>query len=325
MRIVFLGTPEFAVPSLEALAARFEVMLVVAQPDRPRGRGRAVAPPPVKARALELGLAVMQVERPNRPGAVGALTELHADLFVVVAYGAILSPSLLAAPRLGCINLHASLLPAFRGASPIQAAILGGRATTGNTTMWMAEGLDTGDMILQRELAIGRDESAGELSSRLATDGAALLVETIERIEAGTAPRVPQDDAPATVTKKIKKDDGALDFTAPAVRVHDRARAMTPWPGAQVQYEGTLLRFERTRVAPGAADGTGGKDAAPGTILGPGPEGGLVVACGEGRLEVLRVRPAGKNDMNALDWWRGLRTGTGSAPRFSTPSREEQR
>jgi methionyl-tRNA formyltransferase len=321
VRIVFFGTPEFAVPSLEALAARFQVVLVVAQPDRPRGRGRAVAPPPVKARAFELGLPVMQVEKPNRPGAVGALTELHADLFVVVAYGALLSPPLLAAPRLGCVNLHASLLPAYRGASPIQAAILDGRAATGNTTMWMAEGLDTGDMILQRELPIGPDETAGELSVRLAIDGAALLAETIERIEAGTAPRVPQDETKATVTKKIRKDDGALDFTAPAVRVHDRARAMTPWPGAQAAFDGVMVRFERTQVA-GADAGAAG--ATPGTIVGPGPAGGLVVACGEGCIEVLRVRPAGRNDMNALDWWRGLRSGTGSAPRFTTPSREEK-
>ncbi len=325
MRIVFFGTPEFAVPSLEAVAARFDVALVVAQPDRPRGRGREIAPPPVKARAFELGLPVLQVEKPNRPGVVAAFSAVQADLFVVVAYGALLSPSLLAVPRLGCINLHASLLPAYRGASPIQSAILDGRAATGNTTMWMAEGLDTGDVILSRELVIGPDETAGELSSRLAIDGAALLVTTIEQIEAGTAPRTPQDEAGATSTKKIRKEDGALDFTASALRVHDRARAMTPWPGAQAMYEGTPIRFERTRVAPGAADGTGGRDAAPGTILGPGPEDGLVVACGEGWLEVLRVRPAGKNEMNALDWWRGLRTGTGSAPRFSTPSREEPR
>lgn len=321
MRIVFLGTPEFAVPSLEALAARFEVVLVVVQPDRPKGRGRAIAPPPVKARAFALGLPVIQVERPNRPGAVAALTEVHADLFVVVAYGAILSPALLAVPRLGCINLHASLLPAYRGASPIQAAILDGRAETGNTTMWMAAGLDTGDVILQRARAIGRDETAGELSARLAIDGAALLVETVERLAAGEAPRASQDEAAATLTKKIRKDDGALDFTAPAVRVHDRARAMTPWPGAQAAFEGGIVRFERTRVA-GADAGAAG--ATPGTIVGPGPAGGLVVACGEGFIEVLRVRPAGKNDMNALDWWRGLRSGTGSAPRFTTPSREEK-
>ena len=260
MRIVFLGTPEFAVPSLEALAARFEVALVVVQPDRPRGRGRAVAPPPVKARALELGLPVLQAERPNRPGTIGALTAVQADLFVVVAYGAILSPALLAAPRLGCVNLHASLLPAYRGASPIQAALLDGRATTGNTTMWMAEGLDTGDMILSREVAIGPDETAGELSARLAIDGAALLVATVEQIAAGTAPRAPQDKAQATVTKKIRKDDGALDFTAPAVRVHDRARAMTPWPGAQAMYEGTSIRFERTRVTPGCGRNPNGRD-----------------------------------------------------------------
>ena len=317
--MVFLGTPEFAVPSLVALASRFEVALVVAQPDRPRGRGRAVAPPPVKEQALTLGRPVLQVERPNRPGAVAALTAVEADLFVVVAYGAILSPALLAVPRLGCINLHASLLPAYRGASPIQAALLDGLATTGNTTMWMAEGLDTGDVIRQRALAVGSDENAGELSARLAVDGAALLIETVERIEAGDAPRTAQDETRVTMTKKIRKDDGELDFTAPAASVHNRARAMTPWPGAQAACAGTTVRIERTRLAPEAVSG-----AAPGTILGPGPEGGLAVACGEGVVEVLRVRPAGKNDMNALDWWRGFRSGTGSAPRFTTLSRKEK-
>jgi methionyl-tRNA formyltransferase len=327
VRIVFLGTPEFAVPSLAALAARFDVALVVAQPDRPKGRGRVSAAPPVKERAFALGLPCMQVEKPNAPGAVAALARVEADLFVVVAYGALLSPALLAVPRLGCINLHASLLPSYRGASPIQAAILDGRGETGNTTMWMAEGLDTGDVIRQRALPIGPDETAGELSARLAADGAPLLVETIEQVEAGTAPRTPQDDAAATVTKKIRKADGRLDFAQPATAVHDRARAMTPWPGAQAEFDGTSVRFERTRVVAAGEAVQGAQDVRPepGGILGEGPQSGLVVACGTGAIEVLRVRPAGRKDMNALDWWRGLRSGQGSTPRFITPSRDEEK
>ncbi len=323
MRIVFLGTPEFATPSLVALAASFDVALVVAQPDRPRGRGRGVAPPPAKERAFELGLPCMQVEKPNAPGAVAALAKVEADLFVVVAYGALLSPELLAVPRLGAVNLHASLLPAFRGASPIQAALLAGLDTTGNSTMWMAEGLDTGDVILQRALAIGPGETTGTLSARLAEDGARLLLETVERIEAGTAPRTPQDDARASVTRKVRKSDGWLDFAQPAQQVHARARAMTPWPGAVATYDGGPVRFERTRVLADEEIDAGGRPE-PGAIRDDGPQGGLVVACGTGAIEVLRVRPAGRNDMNARDWWRGLRSGKGSAPRFTTPSRIEE-
>lgn len=324
MRIVFFGTPGFATPSLAALASRFDVPLVVAQPDRPQGRGRAVGPPPVKTRAFDLGVPCLQVERPNAPGVIAALGKVEADLFVVVAYGALLSPGLLAVPRRGAVNLHASLLPAYRGASPIQAALLDGLDTTGNSTMWMAEGLDTGDVILQRALAIGPDENAGELSARLAEDGARLLLETIERIEAGDAPRTPQDAVRASVTKKIRKDDGWLDFAVPAKVVHDRARAMTPWPGAVAQYDGRPVRLERTRVLAEEEIETGVRPE-PGAIHDEEPLGGLTVACGTGAIEVLRVRPAGRNEMNARDWWRGLRSGKGSAPRFTTPSRAEEK
>ena len=321
MRIVFFGTPEFAVPALEALASRFEVPLVLAQPDRPKGRGRTLAAPPVKTRALALGIPCMQVESPNRPHALSALGTVNADLFVVVAYGAILSKELLAVPPLGAINLHASLLPRYRGASPIQAAILDGLAETGTSTMWMDEGLDTGDMIHQRALAIGPDETAGELSARLAAEGARLLVETIQAVEAGSAPRTPQDHAAKAVTKKIKKADGFLDFAQPAARLHDRARAMTPWPGATALFDGEPVRFTRTRVVPSAAAIA---PAAPGTVLGPGPSGGLVVECAPGALEILRVTPAGKPEMEAQAWWRGLHIEFASAARFTTPRSEEE-
>ena len=321
MRIVFFGTPEFAVPALDAAAGRFEVPLAVAQPDRPKGRGRALAAPPVKTRALELVIPCFQVASPNTPNALSALAAVRADLFVVVAYGAILSKELLAVPRLGCINLHASLLPRYRGASPIQAALLDGLRETGASTMWMDEGLDTGDVIHQRALAIGPDETAGELSARLAADGARLLVETLDAVAAGRAPRTPQDHARATVTKKIRKADGFLDFARPATTLHDRARAMTPWPGATALFRGEPVRFTRTRVVPAASRVA---PAARGTILGPGPSGGLVVECATGALEILRVTPAGKPEMEAQAWWRGLRIDVASAPRFTTPRSEEE-
>lgn len=325
LRIVFFGTPEFAIPSLDELRMHFEVPLVVAQPDRPKGRGRALAAPPVKEKALELGIPCLQVERPNAPGAIAALTKVEADLFVVVAYGALLSKELLAVPKLGAINLHASLLPEFRGASPIQAALLAGRTETGLTTMWMDEGLDTGDVILQRTVPIGPDETAGELSSRLAAEGATLLADSARGAASGDAPRLPQDASRATSTKKIRKSDGWLDFAPPAQPVHDRARAMTPWPGALALFDGLPVRFERTRVAAEAEDGeSAGARPEPGAIGGEGPRGGLLVACGKGAIEVLRVRPAGRKTMDALDWWRGLRSGKGSAPRFTTPSRDEE-
>jgi methionyl-tRNA formyltransferase len=311
MRVVFFGTPEFAVPALEAVAARFDVALVIAQPDRPKGRGRALAAPPVKTAALALGIPVLQVESPNVPSPLYALRAIRPDLFVVVAYGAILSSELLLVPKLGAINLHGSILPRYRGASPIQAALLDGLPETGATTMWMDEGLDTGDMIATRTLPIGPEETAGELSARLATMGAALLADTLAQVEAGSASRTPQPSEGATVTKKIRKDDGRLDFTQPAQRVHDRARAMTPWPGALASFAGETLRFARTRIA----EGTG----APGAVLSTAP---LIVACGEGALEVVRVVPAGKAEMDAPDWWRGLRASKDET-RFTTPHREE--
>ena len=311
MRVVFFGTPEFAVPALEAVAARFDVALAVAQPDRPKGRGRALAPPPLKTAALARGIPVLQVETPNAPSPLYALRAIEPDLFIVVAYGAILSPALLAVPKLGAINLHGSILPRYRGASPIQAALLDGLTETGATTMWMDQGLDTGDMIDVRRLAIGPDETAGELSSRLATMGAALLADTVAKVEAGTASRTPQPSEGASVTKKIRKDDGRLDFAQPARRVHDRARAMTPWPGALASFGGETLRLARTRLA----EGTG----APGAVLSTSP---LVVACGDGAIEVSRVVPAGKAEMDASAWWRGVRASKDDA-RFTTPQREE--
>jgi methionyl-tRNA formyltransferase len=318
MRVIFFGTPEFATPALRETAAHAEVLLVLAQPDRPKGRGRVLTAPPVKEVALELGVPCMQVESPNAPGAIAALKALAPDLFVVVAYGAILSRELLALPSRGAINLHGSLLPAYRGASPIQAAIADGRATTGACTMWMDEGLDTGDVILCEEIAIGSEETAGELSARLADVGGALLARTLDALASGDPPRTPQRADGATVTKRLKKADGFLDFTQPARRVHDRARAMTPWPGAQAEFEGEPVRFTRTHVAENVAAGP-----ISGAVLGTGPGNGLLVACGDGALEVLRLLPSGRPEMDAQDWWRGLRRPNGSAARFTAPRAED--
>ena len=314
-----MGTPDFAVPSLETVAERARVLAVVAQPDRPKGRGREVAPPPVKTRAIELGLPVLQAEKPNDPGMVAALRALRPDLFVVVAFGAILSPELLSVPKKGAVNLHASLLPELRGASPIQQAILEGRPRTGLSTMWMAEGLDTGDVIHQRVVMIGPNATAGDLSTHLAAEGAALLVETLEAIARGDAPRTKQDDEDATLTKKIKKSDGALDFELPAKAVHDRARAMTPWPGALAAFAGQIVRFEETRVS--HTDATTG--AAPGTVLAEAPDGGLRIACGRGTIDVLKVRPAGKSTMDAQAWLRGTRVDIAARPKFERARDEE--
>jgi methionyl-tRNA formyltransferase len=317
MRVIFLGTPEFAAASLEALVeARVDVARVIAQPDRPAGRGRATTKPAVARLAEERGLALSQPEDPNAAAFVAELKSLGADVFVVVAFGCILSPELLAVPRLGCINVHASLLPEYRGASPIPCAILDGAAGTGVTTIWMDEGIDTGDVILQREVAIDPEETAGELSERLSREGAGLLVETLRAIEAGTAPRQPQDKSVGRYCRKLRKEQGVIDWSGDAEGVARHVRAMTPWPGARSSFraeptaEPVEVTVERARVLDSVA-----RDVAPGTVV-PLAASSPAVACGRGALELVRVRPAGRKSMAASDWWRGLRAAGG---RFGSP------
>jgi methionyl-tRNA formyltransferase len=330
MRVVFMGTPQFAVPSLAALAeARFEVAEVCVQPDRPAGRGRKPAVPPVKAFALERGLTLAQPEDANSAAALARLRELAPDLFVVVAYGCILSPELLRVPRLGSINVHASLLPDFRGAAPVACAILEGAYGTGVTTMWMNAGIDTGDVILQRYTPIQPEESAGELAERLSRLGARLLVETLREVERGTAPRAPQDLKAGSYCRKLRKEHGVILWAQDAERVARHVRAMTPWPGAHTVFEpeaggdgraeahGQALLVERARVLDRLV-----RDVAPGRVLAAdrvGPAQGVVVACQRGALELVTVRPAGKRSMPALDWWHGLR---GAAGHFLCPGSE---
>lgn len=298
-RLAFLGTPEFAVPALDALVqAGHHVVLVVAQPDRPSGRGQQLVAPPVAARAKELGL---RLEQPTKLKS-GELPELWAslqlDVAVVIAYGRILPLAMLEAPRWGCVNVHASLLPRWRGAAPIQAAVLAGDAVTGVCTQRMAEGLDTGPVYQEVRTEIGVHETAGELHDRLSQLAARIAVDTVDVVD--TATPVAQDEATATWAPKLTKDDGLVQWTDDAVLIDRRIRAMTPWPGGQV--DASAGRVKLLRVAP--VDGTG----APGTILSTSP---LVVACGRGALRLDLLQLPGKKAVSGQDHANGARLAAG--------------
>ncbi|HEV2444818.1 MAG TPA: methionyl-tRNA formyltransferase [Candidatus Sulfopaludibacter sp.] len=299
MRLVFLGTPAFAVPTLERMAeAGHQVAAVVTQPDRPRGRGQQFAPPPVKEAALRLGLAVYQPERVRRPEAVEYLRGLGAEAMVVVGYGQIIPPSVIDLAPLGIINVHASLLPKYRGAGPIQWAIVNGETRTGVTTMRIDAGLDTGDMLLKRETEIGPEENAIELGRRLAAIGADLLVETLAGLAAGTIVAEKQDASQATYAPLLKKEDGLLDWSRPALSIHNRVRGLQPWPGAYTTFRGQPLHIWRTRVGPGA------------TVRGPGSVAGirpLLIGCGEGAVELVEVQVEGRKRMPGADFANGQR------------------
>ena len=298
-----MGTPEFAVPALRAVAETCDVALVVSQPDRPSGRGRRLSPPPVAVEAAKRGLPVWQPENLKGADAAPRLTEARADLFAVVAYGEILTKAVLAVPRLGAINLHASLLPAYRGASPIQRAIWDGLATTGVTTLWMDEGLDTGDMILQATSPIEASDDAGTLSARLALVGAPLLAASLTLALEGRAPRQPQPGTGASYAKKLTKADGVVNWSLDAKQVWNHARAVTPWPGATTGHAGRRLLLLRSR--PAEQRGT------PGRIVEITREG-VSVACGTGALLVERLKPEGRGEMDAAEWARGARLAPGA-------------
>ena len=309
-----MGTPEFAVSALRAVAGACDVAAVVTRPDRPRGRGLARGPSAVADEAGRLGLPLMKPEAANAPATLERLAALAPELFAVVAFGAILSPALLAVPARGAINLHGSLLPDYRGASPVQRALWDGREETGVTTLWMDEGIDTGDIILQRRHPIAPEDDAGTLAAALAAAGAPLLAESLTLAHGGRAPRVPQDRARGSYAPRLAKEDGRVDWTLAAAVVWHRQRAVTPWPGAFATLAGRRLQILACRPAAGEADG-----ASPGTVLGSGPEG-VRVACGQGVLDLVRVRPEGRADMAAADWWRGVRLDRGA--RFATTKEE---
>lgn len=305
-KIVFMGTPEFAVCSLQRLLDDgWPVAAVFSQPDRPRGRGYRLMAPPVKELAVAQNLPVFQPANLQDADVLRHLRELRPDVLVVVAYGRILPPEVLEIPRLGCINVHASLLPAWRGAAPVQRAIMQGAEKTGVTTMHIAEQLDAGDMILQRETAIGPEETAGELFGRLALLGADCLVETLPLLLAGTAPRTPQDSQRVTWAPPIQKAEAYVDFSKPAEEIHNLVRGMHPSPVAKTRLHGKLVRLHQVRVAEGSGE--------PGRVLDAKRP---VVACGDGALELVTVQPEGKKAMPGADFARGQRLETGQQFEF---------
>ena len=295
MRIAFMGTAELAGPCLEAVAKApgHEVIAVVTQPDRPKGRDLQPAPPPVKVVAERLGLPVQQPLKIREPTAIDALRATQPDLVVVVAYGQILPKSVLEIPRLGCINVHTSLLPRWRGAAPIQYAILHGDRETGVTTMYMDEHMDTGDIILQCAQLIHADDTTATLHDRLAKLGADLLVETVGLIAEGKAPRAKQDEAKATYAKKLTKEDGRIDWTRSAVEIERQIRAFNPWPSAYTHAGDLLLKIWKAEIVEGVSSN-------PGEVLSD-----IVVATGQGGLRILELQPANSKRMLVDAFLRG--------------------
>jgi methionyl-tRNA formyltransferase len=297
MRLVFLGTPAFAVPTLERVAAAGHTVLeAVTQPDRPRGRGQHPAPPPVKEAALRLGIAVYQPERIRRPEAVEHLRALAPDAMVVVGYGQIIPQSVIDIPPMGILNVHASLLPRYRGAGPIQWAIIRGETRTGVTIMRIDAGLDTGDMLLKVGTAIGPEENAMELGGRLAVLGADLLVEALDGLAAGTIVPEKQDDSQATHAPLLKKEDGLIDWSRPAAEIHDQIRGLQPWPGAYTSLRGHTMHVWKAKVANAAG--------APGSIVSVKP---VTVACGSGAMELEEVQVEGRKRLPAAEFANGQR------------------
>jgi methionyl-tRNA formyltransferase len=307
LRIVFMGTADFAVPVLRALArGPDEIVGVASRPDRPAGRGRRLRAPAVKLAAEELGLEVFQPQRVSAPGGLSVLGELAPDLLFVCAFGEILSSEVLALPRLGAVNLHASLLPLYRGAAPIQRSLMAGEKRTGVTMQWMAPELDSGDIILQKEVEVGEEEDFGALHDRLATLGASAAAESVTLVREGRAPRISQSDADATFAPPIRRDELLIDWRRPAGELARLVRALSPRPGARTTRAGTLLKVLSARDGKNAGEEGG----IAGQIMELTSEG-LWVAAGEGRLLVLSVQPAGRRVMAAADYSNGYRLQAG--------------
>jgi methionyl-tRNA formyltransferase len=304
-RIVFMGTPEFAVPSLAALFEVGEVVAVVTQPDKPKGRGQALAISPVKAFAQERGVPVLQPAKLRTPPFSEELRKLAPDVCVVTAYGKILPKDVLEAPAHGCLNVHASLLPRFRGAAPIQWAIASGDAETGVSLMVMDEGLDTGPVLAEKRLPIVPDETSATLHDKLSKLGGELLREFLPTYLRGELKPVPQPAEGVVLAPLIQKEDGRLDFTRAAVEWVRRVRAFTPWPGTYTTLEGKLLKVHRVRVGEGRGE--------PGTVLSASAQG-LEVACREGSLVLVEVQPEGKRVMKAGEFLSGHKLAPGSRP-----------
>ena len=305
LRTVFMGTPGFAVSSLAALAESVDVTLVLCNPDRPAGRGRSMASPPVKEEAVRRGIPVFQPEKARHPDAVARIAAEAPDLIVVVAYGHILPKSILDIPRVGCINVHASLLPKYRGAAPINWAVARGETVTGITIMRMDEGMDTGPMLHLREMPIGGEDTAETMFSKLSILGAEALGEALRRLREGTLDETPQDAALATYAPKLTKEHGRIDWNRPAGEVRNLVRGMTPWPSAFALHAGKTLKVLSSAVA-----GESGAAGEPGELVALGRDG-IAVACGEGVLRLLVVQPEGGKAMDAWAYAQGRRVAAG--------------
>lgn len=299
MRIVFMGTPDFAVPHLQALLDHpYDVAGVFTQTDKPKGRGYQLTPPPVKELAVSRGIPVFQPRTLRDGEALAQLQTLQPDLIIVVAYGKILPREILDLPRLGCINVHGSLLPKYRGAGPIQWAVLNGETVTGVTTMYMADGIDTGAMLESASLEIEPDETADELRGRLSLLGAKLLLSTVEKAEQGRLEPKEQDEALATHAPMLSKELSQIDFSKPAREVHNLIRGLSSWPAAYTFYQGKRLKVYRSHLVQGTGE--------PGTLL---DSKHFVVACGEGAVQLTEVQYEGSRKMSGEEFLRGKKPG----------------
>ena len=311
-RIVFMGTPDFAVPSLRALLqAGYGVKAVVTQPDRPKGRKRELVPPPVKLAALEHGIPVLQPEKLRAPEAIAEVLAHKPDLIVTAAYGQILPKAVLDAPRYGCINVHASLLPKYRGGAPIHRAIIEGETVTGVTIMYMAEGLDPGDIISRVEVPITEDDDTGTLHDKLSEAGARLLVDTLPSLLDGTVRAVPQVDAEATYAPNLRREDEWIDWNRTSRQIYNQVRGLRPWPVAYTTWNGEVLKIWEARRPEPSGKTAPQAEGAPGTVVRAGGDG-IEVRTGDGTLLLTVVQPAGKRPMPAGDFVRGGRIAPGT-------------
>lgn len=312
MRVLFFGAGAFAEPALEAVLSRHTVVGVVTQPDRPAGRGQKSTAPAVKRLAEAHGLPCLQPASLREPGWAEPLAALAPEIGVVAAYGQILPPAILAVPPRGCVNLHASLLPRYRGAAPIQWAIIRGERETGLTTFVMDEGMDTGPILLKERIAIGPEETAGELAHRLAEQGARLLLETLEGLEEGRLVPVPQPPGPVVMAPRLRKENGLIDWGRSAREIVDLIRGVNPWPGAQTHAPSGRLSLWRARALPGEGE--------PGVLVG-GPDGGLEIGAGEGLVRPIEVQPENRRVMGWEEFLRGSRLTPGVRLGAAVPAR----
>ncbi|BBI34528.1 methionyl-tRNA formyltransferase [Cohnella abietis] len=309
MKILFMGTPQFAVSSLALLLDQgYEIAAVVTQPDRPKGRKRELTPSPVKAYALERGLTVLQPEKLRSPEGVAEVTAIAPDIIITAAYGQILPKSVLDLPRLGCINVHGSLLPRYRGGAPIQRSIINGESETGVTLMYMAEGLDTGDMISKVEVPITDEDTAGSIFEKLSDAGSKLLIEWLPRIAEGSITRTPQNDADATYAPNLSREDEKLDWQHSSRQLFNRVRGLNPMAGGFTYLDGEVFKVWGCRI-PQASDNELSPDwmaAVPGSVLELGAVG-IRVRTGDGSIVLTEVQPAGKKALAAAEFAKGAR------------------